>query len=56
LISEIFLAFFRESQEWCIVWYCVIIHIIGETIQYVLWQPSHLVIWDNNLSKNIFSL
>ena len=56
LISEIFLACFRESQEWYIVWYCVIIHIIGETIQYVLWQPSHLVIWDNNLSKNSFSL
>ena len=39
---------FREFQEWYIICSCVIIHVVSETIEYILWQPSHLVFWDTN--------
>ena len=49
-ISENF-RIFQEVQEWFVVWYYEIIHVVIETIKYILWQPWRLVVWDNNWSN-----
>jgi len=38
----------KNFKEWRVIRYCMLIHIFSETTQYILWQPLHLVLWNNN--------
>ena len=41
-----FLSMFLRITRIMVIRYWVVIHVVGEIIQYILWQPSHLVFWD----------